>query len=249
MTRTNSVSGTREPGLLRALSSKARALARETIWYLVHKVTGSSYLDYYARRMDRIVSRNPDWGLSIDRRYQLQYLLSHGLTPSMTVLDYGCGALAAGVLFIEHLDPSRYYGVDISSKALEEGRNRIREHGLEEKHPRLIHLTAISLEGLKGVHFDVIWAQSVFTHMPPADIRAALTEFRKLMGRECRLYATYAWSPNRHVQKRYKDWYYNFAYFSDLARDVGFVVEEMTDWQHPADPACVDRMLRFRITA
>jgi len=46
--------------------------------------------------MDLIVSRRPDWGLDLNKRFQLDYLIAHGLKPSMDFLDYGCGAIAAG---------------------------------------------------------------------------------------------------------------------------------------------------------
>jgi ubiquinone/menaquinone biosynthesis C-methylase UbiE len=237
------------PGFVRSILSRGAGLARESLWYALHKLTGSSYVDYYARRMDSIVSRNPAWGLSLDRSYQLEYLRKHGLAREMAMLDYGCGALAAGLLFIQYLDAAKYFGVDISSKVLEEGGLRLRRQGLEHKNPTLVHLTGLSLAQLEGRRFDVIWAQSVFTHMPPDDIRAALAQLRRLMHADARFYATYAWSAQGPVQKNYKDWYYNPSYFSDAAREAGLTVEEMADWRHPADPAGLDRMLRFRVSA
>jgi len=239
---------TKGSGFVRSILSKGVGFARESVWYGLHKLTGSSYVAYYARRMDSIVSRNPAWGLSLDRSYQLEYLRRHGLARGMAMLDYGCGALAAGILFIQYLDASRYFGVDISSKVLEEGRKRLRLQGLEHKNPTLVHLKGISLGELEGRRFDVIWAQSVFTHMPPDDLRAALAQLRLLMDADSRLYATYACSPQGPVQKRYKDWYYSPSYFGDAAKQAGLAVEEMADWRHPADPAGLDRMLRFRVS-
>jgi len=237
------------PGFVRSALARSAGFARESIWYALHKLTGSSYVAYYARRMDSIVSRNPDWGLSLDRSYQLAYLRKHGLAREMAMLDYGCGALAAGILFIQYLDASKYFGVDISSKVLAEGRRRLRMQGLEHKKPTLVHLTGLSLSELEGRRFDVIWAQSVFTHMPPEDIRAALAQLRLLMDADSRLYATYAWCAQGPVQSRYKDWYYHPSYFSDAAKVAGLTVEQMADWRHPADPAGLDRMLRFRLAA
>jgi ubiquinone/menaquinone biosynthesis C-methylase UbiE len=239
----------RGSGFVRSILSRGAGFARESIWYAFHKLTGSSYVAYYASRMDSIVSRNPAWGLSLDRSFQLDYLRTHGLAPGMALLDYGCGALAAGILFIQYLDTSRYFGVDISSKALEEGRRRLGGQGLEHKKPTLVHLKDLSLAGLEGRRFDVIWAQSVFTHMPPDDIRAALAQLRTLMDASSRFYATYGWSAQGPVQKRYKDWYYNLPYFNAVAKEAGLAVEEMGDWRHPADPEGLDRMLRFQLGA
>ena len=49
---------------------------------------------------------------------QFDYLVSHGLKPDMRMLEIGCGNLRAGRLFIDHLDPGHYYGVDISPEIL-----------------------------------------------------------------------------------------------------------------------------------
>jgi cyclopropane fatty-acyl-phospholipid synthase-like methyltransferase len=222
-------------------------LARENYWYLMHKLSGSSYIDYYARRMDSIVARNPNWGKSLDRSFQLRYLHAHGLRRDMTMLDFGCGALSAGMLFIEYLDADKYFGVDISAKALEEGRRRLESEQLTGKRAILVQLHSTCLAPLRGRRFDVVWAQSVFTHMPPSDIRAVLGQLQGLLHPTGVCYATYASSLNGVEQRRYKDWYYHLDYFRHAACDAGLVVEQMPDWQHPADPEGVDRMLRFKV--
>jgi SAM-dependent methyltransferase len=225
--------------------SAAAALVRETYWYLRHRLTGSSYVEYYARRMDSIVSRDPDWGLNVDRSFQLRYLRGRGLTPATSLLDFGCGALAAGLLFIDFLEPGRYCGADISAGALAEGRRRIARARLEAKRPLLFKLDSTSLAPLEGRRFDVIWAQSVFTHMPPDDIAAVLREFGAAMNPGAAAYATYASGAAAPEQRRYKDWYYGFGFFEQAARKAGLTVEQMGDWHHPVDPAGTDRMLRF----
>jgi len=232
---------------LRAALARSRGWARETLWYLAHKLTGSSYVHYYARRMDSIVARNPDWGLGMDRSFQLDYLRAHGLAPSSTLLDFGCGALAAGVLFIGYLDAGNYFGVDISANALAEGRRRVQRHGLEAKRPTLAHVTSTRFEHFAGREFDFLWAQSVFTHMPPPDIVSALRTLRAHMRPASVFFATFGEARGDSGQRNYKDWYYRAGDFVPWATAAGLEVEQMQDWRHPADADGRDRMLRFRV--
>src|SRR6058998_773287 len=42
---------------------------------------------------------------------QFDYLLGHGLAPSMRMLEVGCGNLRAGQLLIDYLGTGNYYGI------------------------------------------------------------------------------------------------------------------------------------------
>lgn len=223
---------------------------KEASYYLDYKISDKTYSDYYAERMNRIVTKNPDWGLNLDKTFQLQYLIDHGLTRNSKLLDYGCGALAAGVLFIDYLAPGRYTGVDISEKTLTEGEKRINNRGLENKNAQLFHLASTTLADLKPKTFDVMWAQSVFTHMPPEDIRSLLPSLRSLMHSESTFYASFAFNTASEdttlsKQRRFKDWYYTEAFFQEAAAASDLDVNIMDDWSHPDDPDNCDRLLRF----
>lgn len=218
---------------------------RDGFFYVKHKLTGSSYGLYYADRMDRIIRRNPAWGLNLNKRFQLEYLMAHGLKPESNMLDYGCGALAAGLHFIDYLQPGKYVGVDISLEALNEGQRRITSRGLANKNPTLFQIRPGSLEAINGKKFDVIWAQSVFTHMPPDDIDALLAALKPYIRGSSRFYATFARTTERIHQERFKDWYYTVGFFRSLAEKHAFRMELMTDWLHPDDPAGTDTLVSF----
>jgi len=228
---------------IRAWSRLGITYFRDGLSYIVHKLTGSSYRKYYAERMDRIVRRNPEWGLNLNKQFQLDYLSSHGLRPDSSLLDYGCGALAAGIHFIEYLLPDRYTGMDISSEVLSEGRRRLESKNLLDKRPELHRIESGSFAILGHRQFDVIWAQSVFTHMPPEDIHELLRDIRRHMHVGTRFYATFARTDGEPCQKRFKDWYYSDNFFSREAGLFNLDAEIMSDWRHPDDHAGTDAMV------
>jgi len=234
------------------LGSRVRRAARRTVetlsealLYARYRLSGKTYADYYAARMDRVVAQNPGWGLNLNKQFQLDYLRAHGLERTSALLDYGCGALAAGLRFIDYLDAGCYTGVDISARVLEEGHRRIRAAQLTQKAPRLLRLTSPDLSFLPSGAYDFIWAQSVFTHMPPEDITTLLPQLRRCLKPQGAFYATFALSEDGIRQRRFKDWYYDFAFFGSTAMSSGLKATLMEDWSHPDDPDGKDRLVRF----
>ena len=49
-------------------------------------------------------------------------LVALGVRPGDKFVDYGCGTLRLGVLFIEYLEPDHYFGLDIDERILTRGR-------------------------------------------------------------------------------------------------------------------------------
>jgi len=221
---------------------------RDGLFYLMHRLTGSSYREYYADRMDQIVRRNPRWGLNLNKKFQLDYLKAHGLRPESSLLDYGCGALAAGVHFIEYLQPGKYVGVDISAEVLAEGGRRLARNDLLAKRSELHRIESGLLAVLGNRRFDVIWAQSVFTHMPPEDIHNLLRDIRRHMHAESCFYATFARTDGDTHQMRFKDWYYNVDFFRREASLFDLRMEIMPDWKHPDDCTGSDTLIQLTPT-
>ncbi len=225
--------------------SRIAGVAREAGWYARRRLTGMSYADYYAMRMNSIVRRNPEWGLNNDRDFQLKFLIEHGLQPSSRLLDYGCGALAAGILFVDYLQPNRYVGVDIADGVVAEGHKRLRSLGLGEKQAELFVVQGTSLKALAGRRFEFIWAQSVLTHMPPDDVRSLLREVRPLLAPGGTFYASFARS-TRVRQRRFKDWYYTLEFMRSAAAQADYTIDFPSDWRHPHDPeGRVDTMMKL----
>jgi hypothetical protein len=65
---------------------------------------------------------------------QFTLLTSLGLRGQHSLLDFGCGSIRAGRLFIPYLDESNYYCIEANQQLLEEGfRDAIRLRGAERK--------------------------------------------------------------------------------------------------------------------
>lgn len=99
-------------------------------------------------------------------RMQFDYLVGHGLTPKDRMLDIGCGNLRAGRLFIDHLEPGNYYGIDISPDILLAAQETVAENGLQDKMPHLLLVRDLRLRTLPSDYFTVVHAHSVFSHSP-----------------------------------------------------------------------------------
>jgi ubiquinone/menaquinone biosynthesis C-methylase UbiE len=228
--------------MLRRLNQLREGLGNFCLWSW-YRLRGKSYSEYYARRMDRIVRRNPAWGLNLNREFQLDYLKAKGFLPHHRLLDYGCGALSAGIHFIGYLDADRYVGVDISRAVLEEGLRRVASAGLEAKGPRVHHIDQGNMDAVPSETFDYLWAQSVVTHMPLPAIELMLRQLRTFMHAESKFYFTFARSEQDPRHSQWKDWWYDLATIEAVVRGQGFQMNVQTDWVHPDDHLGGDTMV------
>jgi SAM-dependent methyltransferase len=222
----------------------------ETILYVKHKLLKTSYADYYAERMDIQIKIKPNWGLDLNKRFQVDFLVNNGIINTSTrFLDYGCGALSAGTYFIKYLNKNKYFGVDVSKGVLKEGLKRIENSGLSGKNAQLRQIPSGVIEPIVELGtFDIIWAQSVLTHMPPKDIEFLLSKLPILLkDTDSSFYATFAITDGDPVQKKYKDWYYSIGYLSAIAKNSGLIFDVNTDWSHPEDIEKIDTLGRFRL--
>ena len=110
-------------------------------------------------------------------REQLITLLSEGLVPESTVLEFGCGPLRIAYWLTRFLDPGCYYGI-------EPARNRV-EAGLEQlftpeeramKQPRF-DFNADFDSSVFGISFDYFLARSIWSHASKRQIEAMLDSF------------------------------------------------------------------------
>ena len=223
-------------------------LARDFLLFTKHKILGTSYAEYYAERMDRLIKRRSNWGLNQDKSFQIKYLIKHGLTPQMTFLDYGCGAVNAGLHFIAYLESANYTGVDVSAQVLEEGKKRIEARALATKKPRLYHIPAGNLSSLPPQKFDMIWSYSVLTHMPPEAITLLLQDLKKHMHSTSVFYADFARTETEIEHRRFRDWYYPVSFFEKTAQDCGLSFAMMKDWKSPEDRGGTDTLAQFKLS-
>lgn len=189
-------------------------------------------------------------------RLQLDFLISRGLVPEMSLLDVGCGCLRGGVRFVEYLEPGRYFGIDVNPSLLEAGRAELRAAGLAGRLPAENLLATGEFEAWRfGVPFDMAIAQSVFTHLPGNLIRRCLIELARALAPGGRLFATFfecpetspaalslAHEPGGIVSYLDHDpFHYRFRDFLWLAEGLPWEVTRIGDFGHPR----AQRMLLF----
>lgn len=200
---------------------------------------GTDYLTAYARHTDLRVEADPREAVGgmweEIGRLQFTFLVEEGLRPSDRLLDIGCGTLRGGRHLIRHLEPGHYTGFDMSPKAIEAARALVEEEGLVDKSPRIFvnHDGSLRFDALRGEAFDVILAQSVFTHLPPSSIEECLSHVSNVMAEDGRFYFTFSSSavPERRSQKEYA---YPFSFFEDLARLHGLHLDDVSRrYDHP----------------
>lgn len=182
---------------------------------------------------------------------QLDFLVDRGLLPSHRLLDVGCGALRAGIRFVEYLDPGNYYGLDINESLLDVGYEQELPAPLRERLPRENLRATDRFECDFGVAFDYAIAQSLFTHVSLNHIRLGLYRVAGHMAPDGRFFATFfEASPQHPVDapvrgSRWTEQNPFFYYRRDLewaARWAGLEMHYIGDWGHPAG----QRMVEFR---
>ena len=110
-------------------------------------------------------------------RDTLAVLRRHGLQPTSTVLDVGCGCLRIGYWLIHYLEPDRYCGIEPNVAMLEAGIRGLFEPGvIEAKRPRLDHNNRFDFSPF-GARFDFVVARSIWTHASRQQIETMLDHF------------------------------------------------------------------------
>jgi cyclopropane fatty-acyl-phospholipid synthase-like methyltransferase len=94
---------------------------------------------------------------------QFRLLTSLGLRASHKLLDFGCGSLRSGKLFIPYLNKGNYYGLDPNKWLVEDGiDNELGKDILKIKKPNFSYNDNFKIDF--NEKFDFIVAQSIFSH-------------------------------------------------------------------------------------
>jgi SAM-dependent methyltransferase len=104
---------------------------------------------------------------------QFDYLVAQGLRPEHYLLDIGCGSLRGGGRFIWYLDVGHYFGIEKEGELLDMGISR-EILTLRDRQPVFRVCEHFDFVGLSPKPFDFALAQSVFTHLPAAEIELCL---------------------------------------------------------------------------
>lgn len=111
---------------------------------------------------------------------QFRLLCALGLRANHRLLDFGCGSLRAGRLFLAYLDRGCYFAVEPNTWLIEEAvKNQLGQDMIALKNPHFNDNTEFKTNVFGGQQFDFILAQSVFSHAGGGLISTALANFRE----------------------------------------------------------------------
>lgn len=183
---------------------------------------------------------------------QLDFLSERGLYRSDRLLDVACGALRAGIHFVDFLEPGHYFGIDINQSLLDAGYDLELTDYLREKLPRDNLRRVDRFDCDFGVQFDVAIAQSLFTHVPLNHVRLCMYRVAQQMRPGGRFYLTFNEKPKSFpvdgvveggkysfYGERNVYWYYR----SDLRWAASFSPWKwryIGDWGHPRKQRMVE---------
>ncbi len=188
-----------------------------------------------ARSLDLAVgSRSPEQGAEFGQM-QLSYLVKHGLLRTDRMLEIGCGNLRAGRFFIGYLKSGNYYGIDISPEILLSAQQVLAEDQLQDKVPRLAFTNDLTLAFLPARYFNVVHANSVFTHCPIEIIEECFAHVGRLMAPGAIFDFTFYRTNDAEYQVHHEDFYYRAETLIRLAAQHGLSARLMDDWLDPWD--------------
>tara|TARA_B110000438_G_C15638292_1_gene574126 strand:+ start:110 stop:781 length:672 start_codon:yes stop_codon:yes gene_type:complete len=126
------------------------------------------------------------WKMKQD--FQINFLKSKGLQPNQKLMDIGCGTLRGGIPLIKYLETGNYFGIEVRNDVLDEGKNELKEHDLENKKPQLIAFKEFN-EIAISAKLDVMLAFSVLIHMEDSIVEKCLEFVSNNLGDNGVLYA------------------------------------------------------------
>ena len=152
-------------------------IAKFTLWSL--RNPGASFTQFYAESAansfasnKRHASLGPNLkpgGVASARR-TFDRFIKYGIHPDHTVVDYGCGTLRVGALFIEFLEADRYIGLDIDERILAAGREQLSDDIVGTKRPTLEIITEESLARVAARKPRWVCSNGVLQHVPPDEL-------------------------------------------------------------------------------
>lgn len=168
--------------------------------------------------------------------WQVNLLEQHGLTSEDKVVDLGCGVLRAGKPLIKKLAPGNYTGIDISLRTLLEGHKTLHEEKLGHKKPVLIQNRDLKFQRLPPENRgDYLLIQSVWTHLPPKELKTCIQNMHKLIKDNATIIATLYTNNQLNEPKAANngvDWYYPPLDIKKLLNKTGYNVQKL-DADHP----------------
>ncbi len=226
------------------------------------RIFGRGWNDFYAWMLDRqerhnninrILARDrhvegKDKGLYDISRGPVHaaFLKRHGLRPTDRFLDFGCGYGRTAVAILDYLEPGNYVGVDLSAERIRMCHEYADLEGLSERRPRFVDSTDNAMPYLEDASIDVIFATSVFSHMPMDQWHEVLEAARRVLAPGGAFILNYHTSgtTERNVSDL-KDYYYPQSEVDAVFARFGFEAELLDGWHDDLSPENRDPLLRM----
>jgi SAM-dependent methyltransferase len=150
---------------------------RFAIWSLRH--SGGSFKDFYVSSVvgsldGKKVHNSLGPRIKKERiegaQRAFNNLVALGVRPGDGFVDYGCGTLRLGALFIEYLEPDHYFGFDIDERILSAGRARLSPTLIEAKRPTLEVISSESVDRVAAKRPRWVCSKGVLQHVPPNEM-------------------------------------------------------------------------------
>jgi len=180
----------------------------------------------------------------------VDFLKEEGVLPHHRFLDFGCGYGRVGIPLLRYLQPGHYVGIDLSSERVRLAKEYVAYEQLESMAPEFYPARKDnSLEFLAAASFDVIWAFSVFSHMPIEDVSDCLAQLKRLLKHDGVLIANYDVATERKVENISAFWVPEDE-MKSLVVELGFDYEDVPDWAQRLSPnrAGWEKMFKLRHT-
>lgn len=170
---------------------------------------------------------------------QLLFLVQNGLQPRHLLLDVGCGNLRGGIHFMHYLGQSNYWAIEKQGD-WEFWDAICANFGLSPTR-QIFTNSDFELGNNAPRFFYFIWAQSVFTHLPPHRVEECVRKLMPRLYRDGSFFATFERGieivdsgpkPKRPHYETARA-IYPFHFFEHVADTVDCGVEDRGDWGHP----------------
>jgi SAM-dependent methyltransferase len=161
----------------------------------------------------------------ISGRDYFERLLSYGLKPEDTCVDYGCGTLRLGIHVIDYLGAGAYWGLDISDFLLDEGRKLIGEDRWEAKKPNLRVISAQSVAEVAAAKPSMLFSSKVLIHVHPDGLAEYVGNIMAIIGSTGKAIVTGKWTENDTVKYSSQSWLHRLANLENLVKARGGTLE------------------------
>ncbi len=207
---------------------------KEKLDYFWFRLTGKSWIDFYANRLNSFVEKNHFKIVNEDylkkNKETMQFLKKKGLKKNYTFLDFGCGFFRLGVALIPYLENKKYVGIDISRNRIEAGARALEKLGIKKnQYTAIVNDSNTELEKILKNKFDFIYLESVVTHMPKSDFKKLLLSFSQILKESGAIYFSFIIGDSYKVFGT-KDFIYPFSLIRELSNTAGFDAKIDIDW-------------------